>query len=113
MSVAEVPGQETRPGKETGESPATMGAWLRDLLRRCSATSDHAERAALLTEVALGLDQAAREVAAAGHQYATGEIDADEMVAALHGQAVMARFMAELERGGWARRLGHQADPRA
>lgn len=86
------------PGQAMGETPGIRGARLRDLLRRCSATSDHAERAALLTAVARGLDQAAREVATA------------ETVAALRGQAVMARFMAELERDGWARRLDPTAD---
>jgi hypothetical protein len=88
MSVAEVPGHES------------AGERLRDLLRRCGATSDHAERASLLTQVARGLDDAARELAEAGHPQ-----DTSEMVAVLHGQAVMARFMAELERGGWARHL--------
>lgn len=92
MSVAEVPGQE---------SAGTAGERLGALLRRCGATSDHTERAALLTQVARGLDEAARELAEAGHAQ-----DTTEMVAVLHGQAVMARFMAELERSDWAQHLG-------
>jgi hypothetical protein len=91
MSVAEMPGHE---------SAGTSGERLRDLLRRCGATSDHTERAALLAQVASGLDDAARELAEAGNQR-----DTSEMVAVLHGQAVMARFMAELERGDWAKHL--------
>lgn len=91
MSVAEVPGQE---------SAGTAGQRLRDLLHRCGVTSDHTERAALLTQVARGLDEAARELADADNPR-----DTSEMVAVLHGQAVMARFMAELERGDWAQHL--------
>lgn len=87
MSVAEVPGHESA-GTER----------LRGLLRRCGTSTDHIERAALLTQVAHGLDEAARELAEAGK-------DTSEMVAVLHGQAVLARFMAELERGDWAGHL--------
>jgi hypothetical protein len=65
---------------------------VRDLLRRCGAASDPAERAALLTRVAYELHAAADEIATP----AGGE--AGELVAALQGQACMAGFMAELER---------------
>jgi hypothetical protein len=82
--------------------PEDDGTTLRDLLRRCGATSDRGERAALLTRVASELDQAAREIAASD---ADPGADSRELVAALQGQACMARFVAELERNDWARHM--------
>jgi acyl-CoA reductase-like NAD-dependent aldehyde dehydrogenase len=96
MSVAEVPGCE---------SAGVDGEPVRDLLRRCGATSDHAERAELLIRIADELERAAREIAAVN----PGE-EVRATVAALHGQAGMARFMAELDRGEWARHLERTSD---
>jgi hypothetical protein len=70
---------------------------VRDLLRRCGATSDPAERAALLTRVAIELDQRA--------QGAKQDGDRPENIAALRGQASLARYMAEQERTDRARRV--------
>jgi hypothetical protein len=92
-AVAEVPGRS---------APTAEGQRVRDLLRRCAATSDPAERAALLGQVAYELNTAAAEIAAnAGDR--GGEVG--ELVAALQGQAGMAGFMAELERSDWARHV--------
>jgi hypothetical protein len=99
--VAEVPGSS---------APRAEGQRVRDLLRRCGATSDPAERAALLNRVAYELHAAANEIAAHGGDRG-GETG--ELVAALHGQAGMAGFMAELERGDWARRIDRACQGRS
>lgn len=76
------------------------GPRVRDLLRRCGMTHDHAERAALLARIAYELDQAADEISTA--QSGT---HSRELVAALHGQASMARFVADLERSDRVRQV--------
>jgi hypothetical protein len=79
--------------------PSVEGQRVRDLLRRCGASGDPVERAVLLMRVACELHAAAEEIAVhAGDR--GGETGA--LVAALRGQAGMAGFMAELERGDWA-----------
>ena len=67
------------------------GPRVRDLLRRCGMTRDRAERAALLARAASELDQAAEQITTQGTW-------SRELVAALRGQAGMARFVADLER---------------
>lgn len=94
MSVADIPGSNSGSG----------GARVRDLLRRCGLTHDRAERAALFARVAYELDQAADEIAAQDQAH---EVSTRELVAALHGQASMARFMADLERRDHAHHVAH------
>ncbi len=73
---------------------------VRDLLRRCGQTRDRAERAALLTRLARELDLAAGDIAAQARE---SSADRSALVASLHGQASMARFVADLERYDRAR----------
>jgi hypothetical protein len=91
MNVAEVPGGPAQAG----------GARVRDLLLRCGAAVDPAERAVLLTRIASELDQAACEVVARNGDH---DVEVRELAAGLRGQAGMARFMAELDRTLAARR---------
>lgn len=87
MDVAEV-----SHGQTGASEPG--GARVRELLRRCAGTHDRAERAALLSRVANELDRAAEE-----HKTPEGaDSDTRELIAGLHGQAVMARYVATLER---------------
>lgn len=80
-------GEEVQPGR------------VRALLRRCGATRDHAERAALLEQLGDELDRAATEITTSH-----GETTPDrELVAGLRAQAGMAGYMAELERAHLAR----------
>lgn len=73
---------------------------VRALLRRCGATRDHAERAALLGRLGDELDQAATEITDGRGE----EVPSDrELIAGLRAQASMARYMAELERVHLAR----------
>jgi hypothetical protein len=98
MSVAEV----------SGLRPEAGGERVRDLLRRCGGTHDRAERAALLTRVAYELDRAANEIAASNHHPGA---DSRELVATLHGQASMARYVADLERNDRAREIARGSSP--
>lgn len=67
------------------------GPRVRELLARCQATSDHAERAALLTWVADELDATARTAADS------------ETIGALRSHADRARGQAQRERAALAR----------
>ena len=97
MSVAEMPqGQASYPGN----------ARVRELLRRCARTRDRAERAALLARVAYELDRAADQKAATSPDL---DASARELIAGLHGQASMARFIADLERSDRARQATRSA----
>lgn len=73
---------------------------VRDLLLRCAASTDLAQRSLLLARIADELDQAAREIAAAN------PATTREMVAVLRGQADMARFVAAVERRDPEHRVG-------
>ncbi|MBB5157812.1 hypothetical protein [Saccharopolyspora phatthalungensis] len=68
---------------------------VRELMRRCAATHDPAERAALLERMADELDRAADEA----HR---------EPALVLRGQAGMVRFFADLQRRDRAR---HAIEP--
>ncbi|MGP4014446.1 hypothetical protein [Saccharopolyspora sp. 5N708] len=63
---------------------------VRELMRRCAATHDHAERAALLECMADELDRAADGAP-------------QELAMVLHGQSGMVRFFADLQRRDRAR----------
>lgn len=80
VSVAEAPKRQ----------PAADGVRVRDLLRRCGASHDPGERAALLARIADELEAAAADIAA--------HSESGELVAGLRGQASMARFIAEIDR---------------
>ena len=80
-------------GADMYELRQEAGPRVRDLLRRCGMTRDRAERAALLARAASELDQAAEEITSGRRGHWSGEL-----VAALRGQAGMARFVADLER---------------
>ncbi len=93
MSVADVPqGRTSGPGN----------ARVRELLRRCAGTRDRAERAALLARVASELDKAADQAAANAREL---DVNSRELIAGLHGQASMARFVADLERSDRVRQV--------
>lgn len=92
--MAELPGQVPSYQGQPG------AARVRELLRRCGATQDHAERAALLARLATELDHAADQITAS--RYDLG-VESRELVAGLHAQASMARYMADLERHNRAR----------
>lgn len=90
--------------------PRATEARMRDLMRRCAITRDHAERAALLERLADELDRAAREVLA---NRSADEGGRRELAAGLQGQAGMVRFFADLQRRDRARRAFDPAHPRA
>lgn len=84
---------------------------IADLLQRCERTRDRAERAALLSRVAVELDRAAEEIGTEDtgtkqRDRADGETVATEVIATLRGQASMARFVADLERQDRAHQAG-------
>jgi hypothetical protein len=83
-----------------GPEPGVSKARVRDLLRRCGSTQDRAERAALLSRAAFELDQAAQDITAHRQEH---DITSREVAAALQGQAIMARLVADLERRDHAR----------
>lgn len=89
--------------------PRTTAVRIRDLMRRCAITHDHAERAALLERLAAELDRAARDLLDNGP---TEECSRRELAAGLHGQADMVRFFADLERRDRARQAFDPAHPR-
>lgn len=78
-------------------APRGSGQRIRELLARCQATSDHAERAALLAWVADELDETARA------------IEDDETALALRLDADRARRQAQSERAELARAAGSRA----
>lgn len=87
------------PGAMSGEQP--QRGQVRALLRRCGATRDHAERAALLNRLGDELDQAATEITAGRGEEIT--LSDRELIAGLRAQAGMVRYMADLERAHLAR----------
>ncbi|MEU5847074.1 hypothetical protein [Saccharopolyspora shandongensis] len=89
--------------------PRTTAVPMRDLLRRCEITHDHAERAALLERLADELDRATRDLLAGRP---AEECDRRELAASLRGQAGMVRFFADLERRDRARQAFDSARPR-
>lgn len=76
------------------------GGRVRDLLRRCGASHDSAERATLLILIADELERSAGEIVAADP-----ESYSRELVAGLRGQAGMARFIAEVDGRDRARQV--------
>ena len=87
MSVTDLPFEQYVPSGVGG---------VRELMRRCAATHDLAERAALLDRMADELDRAA-------------DSTPRELTTVLRGQAGMARFFAALQRSDRAR---HATEPR-
>lgn len=83
---------------------------VRDLLRRCATTHDHAERAALLGRMADELDKAAMDALEQDHGMGCR---CREMAADFRGQAGMARFFADLTRRDHADRISAPAALRA
>ncbi len=73
---------------------------VRSLLRRCGATRDHAERAALLGRLSDELEHAADDITGARNEHPIAD---RELIAGLRAQAGMARYMAEMERASRAR----------
>lgn len=90
--VVDMPGAAIGKQRQPGQ--------VRSLLRRCGATRDHAERAALLGRLSDELDHAADEITAARGKVAMVD---RELIAGLRAQAGMARYMAESERANQAR----------